>query len=100
MITNEGNSFSVTFSVYNESGSSYTPSTARYKVECLTNRRSIRSYTTLTAATSMQISITPDDNVILNDLNRTERRQITVQTDHGTDSQKVFVAEWDVRALQ
>lgn len=97
-IENEQTSFTLTMRPLNN-GASYTPATARYKIHCVTNNRSIRSWTSLTASDEMSVLVTPDDNVILTNSNRTERRQLQVQTDFDTDNQKVSVFEWDVRNL-
>jgi hypothetical protein len=100
MITNEGHSFPVTFKVFDADGTEYTPATARYRIHCVTNNRSIRSFTEIgSPAHEMEIDITPDDNVILTESSRLERRLIEVQTDYDTDSQRVYTAEWDVRNL-
>jgi hypothetical protein len=100
MTKNEGDSFTLRFSMYSEDRLPTTPTTARYKIECLTNKRNIRNWTTLTVAQEIDISIEPDDNVILTEGSRVERRQMTVQTDYGTTTQNVFTREWDVRNLQ
>jgi hypothetical protein len=99
MIFNEETSFSLNVKPRDDSGAAVTPTTARYKISCLTTGRSIRSYTTLTASSEMTIAITPDDNVIVTDGNRLERRQVQVQTEYDTDNQNVFVYEYDIRNL-
>lgn len=99
MIVNEGSSFSLNCKPYDD-GESVTPGTARYKIECLTNGRTVHNWATLTASASMDIPVIPDDNVILSEQNRVERRQMQVQTDFDTDDQGVFYYEWDVKNLQ
>ncbi len=98
MIRNEETSFELTVKS-SFAGILTTPATARYKIKCLTTNRSIRDWTELTPASEMTIDVTPDDNVIINSSDRTERRQLQIQTDYDTDTQKVGFYEWDVRNL-
>jgi hypothetical protein len=100
MIKNEEDSFNLYAKSYDEDDEPSTPTTARYKIECLTSGRNIRAWTTLTPAQSMLIAVEPDDNAIVYNANRLERRQLTVQTDFDTVTQKVKTIEWDVRNLQ
>lgn len=99
MVINEETTFNLTVKPFDQNRVALTPTTARYKVDCLTNGRSIRGWTTLTASASMSIPIVSADNVILTDGSRVERRQLQVQTDFGTSTQNVFAYEWDVRNL-
>lgn len=97
---NEDTSFTLLVELYDEDREALTPQTARYRIECLTSKSSIRSWTTLSAGPVLTIPVEPDDNVIVNERNRVERRQLTIQTDYDTTSQRVFTREWDVRNLQ
>lgn len=96
---NEDDSFNRYVEFYDEDRAAYTPTTVRYRIQCLTTGTSIRSWTTATPANPLTIAITPDDNVIVDERNRVERRQMTVQADFDTDTQKVSTCEWDVKNL-
>lgn len=97
----EGQSASITFYFYEDDGSTAaTPTTARYRIDCLTTGRPVTDWTTLTVGSSITISITPTENRILNSRNKQERRQIVLQTEYGTNSQEVFKRDWIVENLQ
>lgn len=96
----EDDSFNRYVEFYNEDSEAYTPTTVRYRIHCLTTDTSIRSWTTLTPANPLTIAVTPDDNVIVSERNRVERRQMTIQADFDTDTQKVSTYEWDVTNLK
>lgn len=100
-MVNEGTSFKLTWSFFDEDGVAREPDSIRYKISCITNGRVVRDWTSLTPdGESIEIDVSPDDNAILSDKNRTEHRQLQIQTEHGTSNQ--FVPdpfEWDVRNL-
>lgn len=76
-----------------------TPTTARYRVDCLTTGKTIREWTSLTPASSIAITIDKDDNAIQYDANDLERRQILLEADTGA-SQSRALARWEVYNLQ
>jgi hypothetical protein len=96
----EGTSASRTVTFLDEDGASALPTTLRYRIDCLTSKREVRDWTTLTPAVSVVIPITPDDNEIQDSRNPTERKQMVVQSNHGTDEQVVGEYEWLVTNLQ
>lgn len=96
----EGDSFTARFEFYDEDRVASSPTTLRYRIDCLTSGNAVRGWTTVTAAQSVDISVTPDDNAIINDSNRTERKQMVTQTNFDTDTQSVYTTEWDVKNLQ
>lgn len=90
---------SFTATVYFRNGdASTTPTTARYRIDCSTTGEAIRAWTDLTPATSIAISITPDDNKIVSQ--REERRQITVETNTDLDSQTRERVYWIVKSIE
>jgi hypothetical protein len=97
---NEGQSATVNIVFQDDDNVATTPTTLRYRIDCLTNRRQVRDWTTLTPASSVSIPITPSDNAILNTRNDVERRQMVIQTEYGTNDQAVEYSEWTVKNLQ
>jgi hypothetical protein len=97
MIVNKGDSFDLSFLIYDQEGEEYTPTTARYRIKCITTGRSIRSNTDLEAAQEIEIEVESDDNAIISDQNRAELRQLVLEIDYDTASQKVRTFEWNVR---
>lgn len=73
-----------------------TPTTARYRIDDLESEEQVRDWTSLTPGTSIAISITAGDNAIKSDSKHRETKQITVQAEHGTDSQVTQTAIWKV----
>lgn len=64
-----------------------TPTTIRYRIDCLKTRNVIKDWTTVSAAANVTITITASDNQIQDDSNRFERKQIIVQADNGLSTQ-------------
>ena len=73
-----------------------TPTTAKYRVDCLTTGVNLQDWTTLTPAASIPISITATHQAIQNSSNRSEVKQLTVSADHGLAAQARDVMSWTV----
>lgn len=97
---NEGQSFTATFKFFDSSYVPSSPTTLRYRIDCLTSRALVKDWTILTPAATVNIAVSPDDNEIQNTNNRRERKQMVVQTNYGTATQGVETKEWDVINLQ
>ena len=78
--------------------SASTPITARYRIDCLSTKTTVRGWTTFTPAGEVTLSITAGDNAIQGTAAR-ERKQIIVQADYGTDNQFVGRKHWLVENL-
>lgn len=72
------------------------PTTARYRIDCLTTGQTLKDWTSLSVAATISIAVTSADNRIVSNGNWFERKQITVQADQGTDTETRDVAFWDV----
>ena len=97
---NEGQSFTATFKFFDSSFLPSTPTTARYRIDCLTSGAIVKDWTELTAAQTIAVAVSPDDNKIQNSNNPSERKQMVVQSNHGTDVQSVQKSDWTVENLQ
>lgn len=97
---NEGQSFTATFKFFDSDWTPSSPTTLRYRIDCLTTKTTVRDWTTGTPGASVDIEVSPDDNEIQNTLNRRERKQMVVQTNYGTSTQGVETKDWDVLNLQ
>jgi len=82
----EGSAFTAT-AYFRDNDTALAPTTASYRVDCLTTGKVLTDWTTLTPAASIAISITPTENAIQDDSNRTEKKQITVSADPDTTTQ-------------
>lgn len=75
--------------------------TAEYRLDCLTTGKQILDWTTLTPAGSISITITGAQNVIQSDVNKYERKQLTVMANRGLASgQSTGVITYDVENLK
>ena len=97
---NEGQSFTATFKFFDSNYVPSSPTTLRYRIDCLTTRAQVLDWTTVTPAATVSISVSPDDNKIQNTNNKRERKQMVVQTNYGTSTQGVETKEWDILNLQ
>lgn len=77
-------------------GAAATPTNVKYRLDCLTTGLQLADWTTVSAASSVSISITATHNAIQNDSNELERKQLTVALDHGLSTQHTETAEWIV----
>ncbi|MEE9541201.1 MAG: hypothetical protein V3V85_06890 [Candidatus Thorarchaeota archaeon] len=64
-----------------------TPTTIRYRIDCLKTRKIIRDWTSVSAAANVTITISASDNEIQDDSNLFEKKQIIVQADNGLSTQ-------------
>jgi hypothetical protein len=98
---NEGDAFIQDIGFYDSDFSASTPATARYRIDCLTNKREVSDWTEISSPTQAEeIVVTSSDNAIINTRNKQELRQMVVQSNYGTDTQKSETIEWTVRNLQ
>ena len=80
--------------------SSDTPTTADYRIDCLTTGTTIQDWASLTPAASISISITPTHNRIVNSGNKREKKQLTVSADRGTSSETRDTIIWKVENIR
>ena len=76
-----------------------TPTTIRYRIDCLKTNAVIRDWTSVSSAANVTISITASDNQIQDDSNRLERKQIIVQADNGLSTQVNGKAVYRIKNL-
>lgn len=81
--------------------SASTPTTIQYRVDCLTTRREIVDWTSVSSpAGSNDIVMSATYNQILDDANNIEKKQLTVRVDTGLTTQVVRKKTWKVENLQ
>ena len=95
----EGSSFTATAN-FRLLDASTTPTTARYRIDDARTAGIIRDWTDLTPATSIDIDITPADNVVISSIRNSERRQLTVETNTGLDTQTRERIYWTVENIR
>jgi len=59
-------------------GAQSSPSGVTYRIDCLTTGQSVLAVTSATAGAAITITITPDNNAIINPGNNQETKRVTV----------------------
>ena len=96
---NEGASFTMTARARSGDAST-TPTTAKYRIDCLTSGQNIKGWTALTPTASMSISISPTDNALKDAGRDYEYRQVTVEVDTDLSSQNRDIAVYRLNNIQ
>ena len=96
---NESSSATFVANFYNDSWVAVAPTTARYRIDNPDNNSEILGWTNLTPATSNSIVVTGAQNAIVYDVNREERRQITVEANASLSTQYQITRDWWIRNL-
>lgn len=81
------------------SAADVTPTTVAYRVDDLSIGLQLVDWTTVTPASSVDITITSTANKIQNDFRQYEAKQITVKTNSGLTDQFIESFTWDVKNL-
>lgn len=76
-----------------------TPTTVHYRVDCLSTRQNLKPWTSVSAASSVSISIGSAENEIQDATKTRERRQLIVKADDGLSTQAIGHVEWTVENL-
>ena len=95
----ERNSISVTAYFRDSSNAASAPTTIHYRVDDITTATNITAWTSVSAASSVSITIKSAENRIVNQADARERRQITVAADKGTTTETRDTAEWKVENI-
>jgi len=88
-VQGEGSTFIATVETFNELDQPWIMASVEYRIDCLTNKKTVRVWTNVTPAEVMDIYITPEDNKILNDKRLTEIRQMTIRVNDGAGTRFV-----------
>lgn len=95
----EGSSFTAT-AYFRASGAASTPTNIYYRIDNLTTGEVKADWTSVSAASSVNISVTATHNVLGSQCNRTEMLQITVDADHGLSTQVRESVMWLVENVR
>ena len=77
-IINEDTTAYLTVSFTDKDGNAAVPSSASYRIDCLTTGQEVKDDTALTPASSIEITLSAADNAIITQTNAIERRLVTV----------------------
>ena len=73
----------LTVSFFDKAGAPAVPSSVTYRIDCVTTNAQILADTPLTPAASIEITLTPAQNAILNQANAKESKRVTVKASYG-----------------
>jgi len=73
----------LTVSFFDKAGAPAVPSSVTYRIDDLITNTQILADTALTPAASIEITLTPAQNAILNDANANEPKRVTVKASYG-----------------
>ena len=77
-------------------GAALAPTTIKYRVDCLSTRTLLKDWTSVSAAASVELTMTSAINAIQEDAKDWERKQLTVKADDGLSTQTMGVKRWIV----
>jgi len=84
---NEGTTGYLTITFRDKGGSDESPASASYRIDDVTTGGAIRIATSLAPAPTVEITLTPVDNRILNTKNSHETRRVTIVAIYGANDQ-------------
>jgi hypothetical protein len=100
-IVNAGSAVTATVNFRTRStAAASTPTSIRYRVDCLTSGRQVIADTSVAAASSVSITIPGTSNGTIDDGKEFEVRQLTVTADYGLSTQAKAAATWRVRNIR
>ena len=73
----------LTVSFLDKAGAPAIPASVTYRIDCLTTNTAILADTALTPAASIEITLTPAQNAIINQANALEAKRVTVKATYG-----------------
>jgi len=99
-LISEGSGFTATASFRTRATkAASTPTTVKYRLDCLSTGRTLADWTTATPASSVSIPITGTHNAIQSDANDQEVKQLTVMADESLSTQVRQSVRWTVDNL-
>lgn len=96
---NEGTTGYLTVTFKDKSGAEEAPASASYRIDDVATGAVIRSPTALAAAGTVEITLTPADNRILNASLKSEMRRVTVVAGYGVSDQVTSEYVYRVNSL-
>lgn len=80
---NEESTAYLTVTFLDKDGNAAAPSSATYRIDCLTSGKAIRGVTALGAGSSVEVTLTPTDNAIQQVSSAKETRRVTIEALYG-----------------
>lgn len=96
----ERSGFSTTAYFRDNDNAASAPTTVHYRIDDIVSETNITDWTSVSAGVSVTITITPTENRMVNNINETERRQLTVSADKGLSTESRDTLLWRVVNIQ
>lgn len=97
---NEKSTIWVTVAFQDRTGAAVAPSSATYRIDCLTSGAAILASTAISGlAASVEIEVTSTQNTIQSSANPEEFRRMTVTANYGTGDVMVEEFDWIIKNL-
>ncbi len=96
VIVKEGDGHTVRVAWKDGDGVAVTPTSARYRIDCITTNTNTLDWQSIAADSTVTIDIPGSANEIQDSTNDSEVRQITVQANAGQPNQRTVVGEYVV----
>jgi hypothetical protein len=99
-VVNEDSTAYLTVTFLDKDGTAAVPSSASYRIDCLTNASEVKDDTVLTPASSIEITLSAADNAIITQTNAIERRLVTVFATYGASDGVKDEYEYNVQNMR
>ena len=99
-IVNENSTAYLTLTFKDKNGNLATPQTIVYTIHCLTNDQEIKGDTNVVPGSSVEITITPSENAIIDSSNKYERKMVTVTATYNDNDEITAAYEYKVLNLR
>ena len=95
----ERNSITITAYFRDSSNAADAPTTCHYRIDDISTKTKITDWTSVTTGVSVDIVIKSNENRIIAQGDKRERRQLTVSSDKGTTTETRDTSEWFVENI-
>jgi hypothetical protein len=99
-VINERTTAYLTVDFRDKAGELTIPTSSQYCLDCLATGTVIREFDDLPVDSSVEITLTPDDNSILDDTNDYETKRVTVKATYGIDDEVTNEFLYNVKNLE
>jgi hypothetical protein len=86
---NESTTAYLTVSFYDKNGALAVPESASYTITCITTGTTVKTTTAMSAASSVELTLSTTDNALINRNNDLEERAVNVTALYSSGTEKV-----------
>ena len=96
-IVNEKTTSYITISFRDKNGQLALPAAITYRLDCLSNGTVVLTDTVVAPATIIEVTMTPNQNAIINNTNSKENKRLTVTASYGASDS--ITSQYDYEVL-